>query len=73
MTFEEFSLSGRLIPTLVDGNWRKVVTYESDLVIEKLDENRFCLTIANEIYTSNNLMELEKILYDWAITEGYFE
>jgi hypothetical protein len=31
----------------------------------------YYLEIANQLYTSSNLWELERILFDWAISEGY--
>ena len=31
----------------------------------------YYLEIANQLYTSSNLWELERILFDWAASEGY--
>jgi hypothetical protein len=41
------------------------------LVIEATSPGMYCLTIGNNIYENSNIWELEQILFNWSLSEGY--
>lgn len=41
------------------------------LTIETQSAGFYSLTIANQTYESSSLLRLERILFDWSISEGY--
>lgn len=46
--------------------------YLDHLYIESLSDGTFLLTLGNEQYEDTDLTKLERMLYEWAIGEGYF-
>jgi len=41
------------------------------LVIEALPSNLFLLMIGNESYKSQSIAELNQLLFEWSLSEGY--
>jgi hypothetical protein len=41
------------------------------LTIEALSSNLFGLTIGNESYKSQSIAELNQLLFEWSLSEGY--
>ncbi len=41
------------------------------LTIETQSPGFYSLTIANQTYSSSSLLKLERLLFDWSISEGY--
>ena len=39
--------------------------YDGEFYIEQLESKHFLMQIENEFYSSTNLYDLEKILFDW--------
>ena len=41
------------------------------LTIEVTSPNFYTLTIGNQFYESNSISELEQVLFEWSLSEGY--
>jgi len=41
------------------------------LVIEATSSGFYALTIGNQSYKSNSIWELEQVLFEWSLSEGY--
>jgi hypothetical protein len=79
MSFEQFQATGNDVDNVnfitgFDGV-KPGRVYHSGLYIEKEPDGRFFLCIANAdwLVTADKLPELEKHLYEFGISEGYFE
>jgi hypothetical protein len=56
----------RPIPTCLDDAYG-----DGWLTIETQSPGFYSLTIANQTYKSSSLLKLERLLFDWSISEGY--
>jgi hypothetical protein len=80
MNFEQWQATGRDVPDInqvidtCNGEMLPGRVYEGDLYIENGDKmDRWFLTIGNSQYADDDLESLERILFDWAVDEGFFE
>jgi hypothetical protein len=85
MTFEQFQATGRDVPDLRDCEdssiWdayefatRRVPgrVYAGNAYIERQGDRWYC-QIANTEMVDANRAKVERFLYDWALSEGYFD